>query len=88
MICDLNGQQVKLLKCRGPFVWQRFAREDKLFHVVKGNLTIWFRDGETTLRDGKMIVIPKGAEQRPFSEDVVWLMIVEFAGSRTLIAGE
>ena len=30
-----NGQQVKVVKLKGPFVWQH-AGEDEMFLVVKG----------------------------------------------------
>ena len=34
---DLNGQQVKLVKFLGPFVWHHHDHEDELFLVVRGS---------------------------------------------------
>ena len=36
IVGDLNGQQVKLVKFRGPFVWHAHKAEDVLFLAVKG----------------------------------------------------
>ena len=34
---ELNGQQVKLVKLKGEFVWHHHENEDELFLVVKGS---------------------------------------------------
>ena len=34
---ELNGQQVKLVKFKGPFEWHHHENEDELFYVVKGS---------------------------------------------------
>src|SRR5258708_12387601 len=36
IVGELNGQQVKLVKFQGPFVWHHHDHEDELFFVVKG----------------------------------------------------
>lgn len=36
----LNGQQVKLAKLQGEFVWYAHENEDELFLVIKGTLRI------------------------------------------------
>jgi mannose-6-phosphate isomerase-like protein (cupin superfamily) len=35
IVGELNGQQVKLVKFQGPFVWHHHDHEDELFLVVK-----------------------------------------------------
>ena len=44
IVGDLNGQQVKLVKFAGPFVWHRHEAEDELFLVVEGGFRMEFRD--------------------------------------------
>ena len=44
VVGELNGQQVKLVKLQGPFVWHHHGDEDELFHVVKGRFRMEFRD--------------------------------------------
>ena len=44
VVGELNGQQVKLVKLLGPFVWHHHDGEDELFLVVKGRFRMEFRD--------------------------------------------
>ena len=46
MVAELNGQQVKLVKLQGTFVWHHHDAEDELFLVVSGRLRMDFRDRE------------------------------------------
>ena len=57
IVAELNGQQVKLAKLEGEFVWHSHADEDELFLVVTGRLTIELRDGEVSLTSGEMCVV-------------------------------
>ena len=49
-------------KIQGEFVWHAHAEEDELFHVVKGQLRMEFRDCIEVVNLG--IVIPR-VEHRP-----------------------
>jgi mannose-6-phosphate isomerase-like protein (cupin superfamily) len=69
IVAELNGQQVKLAKLDGEFVWHRHEAEDELFLVVAGRLRMRFRDGEAVLGPGQMIVVPRGVEHLPAAED-------------------
>ncbi|HTU13144.1 MAG TPA: cupin domain-containing protein [Allosphingosinicella sp.] len=64
-----NGNEVRLAKLKGEFVWHSHADTDELFLVVKGRLTIEFRDGVRTLGPGEFLVVPKGVEHRPVAEE-------------------
>ena len=44
VVAELNGQEVKLVKVRGEFVWHHHDLEDELFLIVRGSLRIEFRD--------------------------------------------
>lgn len=77
IVAELNGQAVKLAKVKGEFVWHHHDAEDELFFVVKGTLTIKFRDKDIVLNEGEMIVVPKGVEHKPVAESEVWLMLFE-----------
>jgi len=69
IVAELNGQQVKLAKLDGEFVWHRHEAEDELFLVLAGTLRMRFRDGERVLGPGQMIVVPHGVEHLPVAED-------------------
>ena len=82
VIADLNGQQVKLAKIQGEFVWHDHAEEDELFYVIKGELRMLFRDGEKLIKAGEIIVVPKGVEHKPIAEEEVWVMLFEPAATK------
>jgi len=77
IIGQLNGQDVKLAKLEGEFVWHDHAHEDELFYIIKGSLQIEFRDKMITLNEGEMLVIPKGVEHKPIAKAEVWVLLFE-----------
>ena len=81
IVAELNGQYVKLAKLQGEFVWHHHAKEDELFLVVQGRLTIEFRDGKVVVEPGEMIVVPAGVEHRPVAEQEAWVMLLEPKGT-------
>jgi mannose-6-phosphate isomerase-like protein (cupin superfamily) len=82
VVAELNGQEVKLVKVRGEFVWHHHEAEDELFLVVRGVLRIEFRDRVVTLGRGELLVIPRGVEHRPVAQEEVELMLFEPAATR------
>jgi len=54
----LNGQEVKLVKFQGEFVWHHHAAEDELFLGIHGTFTVEFRDHAVDVGPGEMIVVP------------------------------
>lgn len=81
IVAELNGQQVKLAKFRGEFVWHKHDNEDELFYVLEGSFTMQFRDRNVELNKGDMIVVPKGVEHRPVAEQEVSIMLFEPAST-------
>lgn len=77
VIAELNNQQVLLAKVQGEFVWHAHAKEDELFHVVKGQLRMEFRDRVEVINPGEIIVVPKGVEHRPCAEVETWILLFE-----------
>jgi len=77
IIGQLNGQDVKLAKIKGEFVWHDHKDEDELFYVMKGTLQIEFRDKKVTLKEGEMLVIPRGVEHKPIANEEVWILLFE-----------
>jgi mannose-6-phosphate isomerase-like protein (cupin superfamily) len=78
---ELNGQYVKLVKFKGPFVWHHHDREDELFYVVKGSFDMELRDKTITINEGEFIIIPKGVEHRPNAKDEVHVILFEPAST-------
>ena len=81
IVAELNGQHVKLAKVKGAFVWHHHQDEDELFYVLKGRLTIEFRDGSVELGPGECLVVPRGVEHRPVAEEEAHILMFEPAGT-------
>lgn len=81
IIGELNGQQVKLAKLKGEFVWHQHENEDELFYVVKGQLIIELRDQTITLKEGEMYIVPRGVEHKPIAHEEVHIMLFEPAST-------
>ncbi|HEX2606560.1 MAG TPA: cupin domain-containing protein [Flavisolibacter sp.] len=73
----LNGQQVKLVKFSGPFIWHHHDTEDELFLVVKGSFMMELRDRTIELKEGEFLIVPRGVEHRPVAEKEVWVLLFE-----------
>jgi mannose-6-phosphate isomerase-like protein (cupin superfamily) len=82
IIAELNGQQIKIAKVKGDFVWHSHKDEDELFFVVQGKLSIEFRDKTVKLNAGELLVVPKGVEHKPFAEEEVLIMLFEPAATK------
>ena len=76
-VAQVNDVDVKLVKLTGEFVWHHHEREDELFLVVRGRLTMHFRDRAVELCEGQMIVVPRGVEHRPCAEQECCVMLIE-----------
>ena len=85
IVGELNGQQVKLVKFQGEFVWHRHDAEDELFLVVHGSFRMDYREGreerKIDLRAGEFLIVPRGVEHRPVADQEVHVMLFEPAGT-------
>lgn len=77
IVGDLNGQQVKLVKFQGEFVWHQHDTEDELFLVVQGRFCMEFRDRQVWLEAGEFLIVPHGVEHRPIAEEEVQVLLFE-----------
>ena len=77
IVAELNGQEVKVVKVKGEFVWHQHHNEDEMFLVLGGVLRIDFRDGSVELGPGELVVVPRGVEHRPVAEEEVELLLFE-----------
>ena len=77
IVGELNGQQVKLAKFQGEFVWHHHENEDELFLVVRGSFRMEFRDRAVELNAGEFLIVPRGVEHRPVAESEVEVLLFE-----------
>ena len=81
IVGELNGQQVKLVKFLGSFVWHHHDDEDELFYVIKGRFRMEFQDRAVDVAAGEFIIVPRGVEHRPVADDEVEVMLFEPAST-------
>ena len=81
IIGELNGQQVKLVKIKGDFVFHQHEDEDELFLVVKGSFNMEFRNKTVAVNEGEILIVPKGTEHRPVAADEAWVLLFEPAST-------
>ncbi len=68
-IATVDDMQVILAKIQGEFVWHSHEDEDELFQVLKGTLYMKFRDRTEVVKEGEIIVVPKGVEHCPSTKE-------------------
>jgi mannose-6-phosphate isomerase-like protein (cupin superfamily) len=81
IVADLNGQQVKLDKIKGEFVFHHHEKEDEMFLVVKGRFRMEFRDHHIWVEEGEFIVVPRGVEHKPVAVEECWFLLFEPAST-------
>ncbi len=77
IIGELNNAYVKIAKFKDKFTWHIHENEDEMFFVVKGVLTVKFRDKDVCLQEGEMLIVPKGTEHMPVAPEEVHVLLIE-----------
>ena len=80
-VAQFNGHDLMVVKVKGEFVWHKHDDTDDLFLVLSGRVTIRLRDGEVTLGEGELLVVPRGVEHCPVAEEEAHLLLIEATGT-------
>ena len=78
---ELNGQEIKLVKMKGEFIWHHHENEDEMFLVVQGQFTMSLRTGDVELHEGEFIIIPRGVEHKPVAVEEAHILLFEPAST-------
>lgn len=81
-IATANGQEVKLARFKGEFVWHHHDNVDELFLGVSGRFWIEFRDHTLHMSPGDLTVVARGVEHRTVADEEVVALVIETAGVR------
>ncbi len=81
IIGEVNAQHVKLVKVLGKFIWHKHDHEDEMFLVWKGSIKMELEDKTVELREGEMIVVPRGTRHRAIADHEAQLLLFEPAGT-------
>jgi mannose-6-phosphate isomerase-like protein (cupin superfamily) len=82
VVAEMNGQEMKLVRLKGEFVWHRHDKEDELFLVWRGSFRVEFRDRIVELQEGECIVVPHGVDHRTAADEEVQVILFEPARTR------
>jgi mannose-6-phosphate isomerase-like protein (cupin superfamily) len=82
VVGELNGQEVKLVKFRGEFVWHQHEQEDELFLAIRGRFRVEFRDRVVELEPGELVIVPRGVEHRTVADREAEVLLFEPAATR------
>ena len=80
IVAKMNNYEFKIVKFKGEFVWHSHPDTDETFIILKGKMLMHFRDKVIELTDGEMIVVPKGVEHKPASENGYEVLLIEPEG--------
>ena len=83
VIAEGDSLQVFLSKIEGEFVMHAHENGDELFYVIKGSMEMRFKDGAVRVREGQLILVPRGVEHCPRTEpgEEAHLLVVEPRGT-------
>lgn len=78
IVADINSTTVKVARVKDDFVWHQHECEDEAFLVLKGKLTICYRNREdVVLGPGDLHVVPRGVEHCPKAEKECLIVLIE-----------
>ena len=82
IVGELNGQEVKVVKFKGEFVWHQHEDADEMFLVWRGRMRVEFRDRAVDLAPGEFVIVPRGIEHRTAAEEETEVVLFEPAATR------
>jgi mannose-6-phosphate isomerase-like protein (cupin superfamily) len=83
VIVEGDSLQVYLSKIQGELVMHTHDNGDELFYVVKGTMEMRFKDHAVPVKEGEVILVPRGVEHCPRTapNEEVHLLVVEPLGT-------
>jgi len=81
LVGELNGQQCKIAKIQGEFVWHHHEAQDEFFLVIQGQMTIKLPDEDVHLGEGEFLIVPRGVEHKPVAAEEAHILMFEPEGT-------
>jgi mannose-6-phosphate isomerase-like protein (cupin superfamily) len=76
----VNDQFIKVARVQGEFPWHTHDREDEMFLLLRGELTIGRSPtdgGPVTVRPGEFFVVPRGVRHNTAASNETWIALIE-----------
>lgn len=86
IIGEVNDMYVKIAKIKGDFEFHSHQDEDELFYIVKGQITMNYKERKEVINEGEMVIVPKGVEHKPYAEKEAHIML--FESKKTINTGD
>ncbi len=77
VVAQMNDYFFKIVKAKRDFIWHSHPETDEVFVVMQGNLKIDLREKTLYLKEGEMVVIPKGIEHKPLCDEECHVLLIE-----------
>jgi mannose-6-phosphate isomerase-like protein (cupin superfamily) len=77
IVAQMNDYYFKIVKVQREFIWHSHPETDEVFMVLDGHLQIDLRDKTLHLRQGELVVIPKGVEHKPSCREECQVLLIE-----------
>ncbi len=78
----LNNHMLNVLQAENRTLdFHIHENSDEMFYCIEGEFDIEFEDGLTHLREGDVIIIPKGTKHRPVCKGLVKCLLIETEGT-------
>jgi mannose-6-phosphate isomerase-like protein (cupin superfamily) len=82
IVARYNGNEVRLVKTEGEWVWHRHEETDELFLILEGEFEMAFRDRTILAGPGELLIVPRGVEHRPAARNgQVKLLLIDPDGT-------
>ena len=83
LIAEGSSLQVYLSKIQGDIVMHTHDNGDELFYVVRGAMEMRFKDHSVPVKEGEVILVPKGVEHCPRTnpKEEVHVLVIEPLGT-------
>ena len=76
-VATVNEYDVRVVKAEGEFSRHSHPETDEFFLVLEGILTIRMDDGDVTLHQGDVYVVPRGTPHQPTSDEGASVLLLE-----------
>ena len=76
-VFKVNDTAVRLVKIHGKYHWHKHGKQDELFIVVEGQITLNFKDEKIVLNKGEGYVVKRGVMHQSSAENEALVLMVE-----------
>lgn len=80
LLANLNNHEVKVAKFKDEFVWHQHSEADELFLVLEGRFDMKLEGETIPLKEGEMIIVPKGVMHCPMSKEGATVLLIDPVG--------